>query len=286
MSDAAETPKTTRRVPDLAKTLAAKVAAGRKLLVPFVTVGFPTLDSTAAIVRALADAGADAIELGIPFSDPLADGPVIQKASQRALENGVTLARALELAKELSATLPVPLLAMGYANPIERFGAARFATAAGESGLGGVIVPDLPLDEAQALAKALRAAKVHWIPLAAPTTTDARLAKLGRAATAFLYCVSTSGTTGGVGLPPGLEAFLARARAATKRPLLVGFGISDAASAARAASASDGVIVGSALLRAIEDATGSGKTGDPAAAAREFLRPLREALDQLAVASA
>lgn len=265
-----------RAAPDLAEALAAKAAAGRKLLVPFVTVGFPTLEATPAIVRALVNAGADAVELGIPFSDPLADGPVIQKASQRALENGVTLGKALALAKELAAWLPVPLVAMGYANPIERMGTAAFARAAGESGLGGVIVPDLPLDEALELDAALRQHGVHWIPLAAPTTRAARLAKLGRAATAFLYCVSTAGTTGGAGLPADLEAFLGRARQATKRPLLVGFGIADADSAARAARASDGVIVGSALLRAI------GEAPDPAAAAREFLSPLREALDRAA----
>jgi tryptophan synthase alpha chain len=265
-------------VNSLDRTFSRKISEGRKLLVPFVTVGFPTLEATPRIVKALAGAGADAVELGIPFSDPLADGPIIQRCSQRALENGVTLEKSLAIAKRLASEVEVPLIAMGYTNPIERFGMDRFAAAAGESGLSGVIVPDLPLDEAPALARALRAAKVHWIPLAAPTTTDARLARLGRAATAFLYCVSVAGTTGAGSLPPGLESFLARARRATRRPLLVGFGVSTPEGAARAARSSDGVIVGSALLDAIASAP------DPVAAARTFLARLREALDGLAAA--
>ena len=254
----------------LDETFSTKVTAKRKLLVPFVTAGFPHRDSTPAIVRALAEAGADAIEIGIPFSDPLADGPVIQRASQRALQNGVTLAWALDMARTIE--VDVPLVVMGYVNPIERFGAARFAEACARSNVAGAIVPDLPLDEADELRAALAAAKVHFVPLAAPTTTEERLARLGEAATAFLYCVSVAGTTGGKELPLDLEKFLARARRATSRPRLVGFGISDAASATRAAAASEGVIVGSALLEAI------GEAADPAEAARRFLEPLREAL--------
>ncbi len=247
-----------------------KVKAGKKLLVPFVTVGYPTLDATPAIVRALEKAGADAIELGIPFSDPLADGPVIQRASQRALENGVTLASALELAGKLERSCP--LFVMGYVNPIERFGVERFADACARARIAGAIVPDLPLDEAGELRAAFAARDLHWVPLAAPTTPDERLARLGEAATAFLYCVSVAGTTGGRELPKDLEKFLARTRRATKRPRLVGFGISDAATAKRAAKVADGVIVGSALLDRIAAAK------DPADAARRFLEPLREAL--------
>lgn len=251
-------------------TFAAKAKAKRKLLVPFVTAGFPTRDATPGLVQALAEAGADAVEIGIPFSDPLADGPVIQRSSKRALENGVTLAWALEMARTIETD--VPLIVMGYVNPIERFGAARFAEACGRSHVTGVIVPDLPLGEAGELREALAAAKVHFIPLAAPTTTEERLARLGEAATAFLYCVSVAGTTGGRELPKDLEKFLARAKRATAKPRLVGFGISDAASAKRAAAASEGVIVGSALLEAIAEAK------DPAEAAKRFLAPLREAL--------
>jgi tryptophan synthase alpha chain len=247
-----------------------KVRARRKLLVPFVTAGFPTLDATPAIVEALAAAGADAVEIGIPFSDPLADGPVIQRSSQRALENGVTLQGALAMARTIPKT--IPLLVMGYVNPIERFGTQRFAEELARSGITGVIVPDLPLGEAGELREALARAKVHYVPLAAPTTREERLAALGEAATAFLYCVSVAGTTGGRELPKDLEKFLARARRATSKPRLVGFGISDAASARRAAAAAEGVIVGSALLEAI------GGAADPAAAARRFLEPLREAL--------
>jgi tryptophan synthase alpha chain len=257
----------------LDRSFDAKLAAKKKLLVPFVTAGFPGKGDTPAIVQALEAAGADAVELGIPFSDPLADGPVIQRASQRALENGVTLTWALDLAAELAKTISIPLLVMGYANPIERFGQEKFAARCGEAGITGVIVPDLPLDEARSLTKRLLAAKVHSIPLAAPTTTPERLARIGKATTAFLYCVSIAGTTGGKGgLPPELEAFLERTRAVTKKPRLVGFGIGDAATAARAARTSDGVIVGSALLEALAAAK------DPADAARQFLATLRAAL--------
>ncbi|MBI3722746.1 tryptophan synthase subunit alpha, partial [bacterium] len=150
-------------------------------------------------------------------------------------------------------------------------GQEKFAQACGEAGVAGAIVPDLPLDEAAPLRKALKAAKTHWIPLAAPTTTKERLARLGKATSAFLYCVSVAGTTGSK-LPDDLEAFMARTREATAKPRLVGFGISDAETAARAARAGDGVIVGSALLEAISSAA------DPAEAAKRFLSPLRAVL--------
>jgi len=249
-----------------------KTKKGAKLLVPYVTAGYPEKTSTPSIVRALAEAGADAVELGIPFSDPLADGPVIQRCSRKALENGVTLAWALELASTIAKEVQVPIVVMGYANPIERMGAEKFAKSCGEAGVTAAIVPDLPLDEAGPLRKALKEAKAHYVPLAAPTTTDERLARLGKAATAFLYCVSVAGTTGSK-LPDDLEAFMERTRQATKKPRLVGFGVSDPATATRAARAGDGVIVGSALLDAIS------KGGDPAVAAKTFLRPIREALD-------
>ncbi len=254
----------------LDESFAEKVRSGRKLLVPFVTAGFPTREATPAIVRALAAAGADAVEIGIPFSDPLADGPVIQRSSKQALANGVTLAWALDMAGSIGSS--VPLVVMGYVNPLERFGVERFAEACARSGIAGVIVPDLPLDEADELRAALVENRIHYVPLAAPTTTAKRLARLGSAATAFLYCVSVAGTTGARELPKDLEQFLARARKATERPRLVGFGISDAASAKRAAAASEGVIVGSALIEAI------GGAADPADAARRFLEPLRAAL--------
>jgi tryptophan synthase alpha chain len=257
-----------------AKALDAKVKAGKKLLVPFVTTGFPSRDATPAIVKALGDAGADVVELGVPFSDPLADGATIQRASARALQNGVRLATVLETAKAVTSAGAPPIVIMGYVNPLASYGVARFANEAGAAGVAGVIVPDLPLDEADELRDALAAANVDYVPLAAPTTTDERLKKLGRAATAFLYCVSVAGTTGArAGLPDGLAAFLERARAATKRPRLVGFGIRDPETARAAASVSDGVVVGSALLEALERAP------DPAVAARDFLAPIRRALD-------
>lgn len=255
-----------------AKALETKVKAGKKLLVPFVTTGFPSRDATPAIVKALGEAGADVVELGVPFSDPLADGATIQRASARALQNGVRLSTVLETAKAVAGGPPIVI--MGYVNPLASYGVARFAKEAGEAGVAGVIVPDLPLDEAQELRDALAAANVDYVPLAAPTTTDERLKKLGRAATAFLYCVSVAGTTGArAGLPDALPAFLERARAATKRPRLVGFGIRDPQTARAAAAVSDGVVIGSALLDALE------KSGDPATAARDFLAPIRRALD-------
>lgn len=256
-------------------------AAGRKALVPFITAGDPSLAATVPVMHALVQAGADVIELGVPFSDPMADGPVIQRSSERAIERGAGLHYLFETVagfRRDDATTPVVL--MGYLNPVEMRGAEAFAKAAAEAGVDGVLLVDLPPEEAGPTREAFNAAGLQLISLAAPTTTPDRLARLATESQGYLYYVSFAGVTGGGQLDTA--AVLVKAgnlRAMANVPVLVGFGIRDAASAAALAPAADGVVVGSALVDALSGAT------DPQDAARRaaaFLAPLRAALDQVA----
>jgi tryptophan synthase alpha chain len=242
---------------------------------PYLTMGFPQLDDALSLVPAIAGAGADLIELGVPFSDPLADGATIQAASQHALENGMTLSLCLDQAAALRAGgVDVPFVLMGYYNPIVQMGIERFAARAAEAGVDGVIVPDLPPEESDDLRAALRARDIDLIFLLAPTTDDARVRQVATLGSGFLYLVSLVGVTGARDrLPPELEAFVARVRAATDLPLAVGFGIGTPDQAARVARIADGAIVGSALIRAI------GAAGDPAQAAHAFVAALRAGID-------
>lgn len=242
----------------------------RAALMPYLMGGFPDLDASLAAGEACAEAGADLVELGIPFSDPLADGPAIHAAATRALERGVRTDDVLELCRALSQRLPVVL--MVYANVVLRGGAERFAARAAEAGAAGLIVPDLPHDEAAEVRAASDAAGLALVPLVAPATAPARVAEIGAAARGFVYAVSLAGTTGERDeLPPGLGELVARVRGATELPVAVGFGISTGEQAARVAEIADGVIVGSRIVRAVRE-------GGPAAAG-EVVAELAAALE-------
>jgi tryptophan synthase alpha chain len=236
-------------------------ARGERAFVPFVTAGDPDLATSEAIVLALAQAGADVIEIGVPFSDPIADGPTIQRATERALAKGTTLRRVLELARRVRAKTDVPLALMGSANPYYTMGPAGFAKAAAEAGVDGVLVPDLPPEEGVELYGALADAGVDGVLLAAPTTTEARLRLLAEKSRGFLYFVSLTGITGArASLADDLEANVRRAQAAGSLPVVVGFGISTPEHARTVGAYADGIAVGSALVNLIERA----KTPDEA----------------------
>ncbi len=248
---------------------------GRTALMPYLTIGYPARDSALELVPAIAEAGADLVELGVPFSDPLADGATIQGSSQRALENGMTLALCLDQAAALRARgVTIPFVLMGYYNPILQMSIERLARRAAAAGIDGAIVPDLPPEESTELQAALQRHGIDLIFLLAPTTDDARVRAVAARASGYLYLVSLVGVTGARDrLPAELESFVARVRALSDLPLAVGFGIATPAHAARVARIADGVIVGSALIRAI------GSADDPVAAARAFVASLRAGID-------
>ena len=252
-------------------SIAAAFAAGgkRAALMPYLMGGYPDLDTSRAAAEAAAEAGADLIELGVPFSDPLADGPVIHAAATAALEAGATLHGVLSVCEAVSSRLPV--LLMVYANPILANGVERFADRAAAAGAAGLIVPDLPHDEASDLRAACDERSLALVPLAAPTTTDERLAAIGRDARGFVYTVSVAGTTGErKELPSELRDTVERVRAATDLPVAVGFGISTGEQARQVAEIADGVIVGTRIVRAM------GEGG--AAGVRDVVTELAEAL--------
>jgi tryptophan synthase alpha chain len=259
----------------IGETFARLGRQGRTALMPYLTMGYPAPESALRLVPAIARAGADLIELGVPFSDPLADGATIQAASQRALAGGMSLALCLEQAAALRAAgESVPFVLMGYYNPILQMGLGRFARRAAEAGIDGAIVPDLPPEESDALRAALHESGIDLIFLLAPTTDAARVRGVAALASGFLYLVSLVGVTGARDrLPAELEGFVARVRAATDLPLAVGFGIGAPEQAARVARIADGAIVGSALIRAV------GESERPVQAAQRFVAALRAALD-------
>ncbi|MFH1598937.1 MAG: tryptophan synthase subunit alpha [Pseudomonadota bacterium] len=256
----------------------ALAQANRKALVPFITAGDPSLEATVPVMHALVRAGADVIELGVPFSDPMADGPSIQRSSERAIERGAGLRYVLRcVASFRESDADTPVVLMGYLNPIEILGADAFARDAAAAGVDGVLLVDLPPEEAGPNRAAFNAAGLDLISLVAPTTTEERLARLASESQGYLYYVSFAGVTGGSQLD--VTDVLKRAgdlRARAKVPVLVGFGIRDAASAAALAPAADGVVVGSALVDALAGADGP---ENAAARAEAFLAPLRRALD-------
>jgi tryptophan synthase alpha chain len=253
---------------------AAARAAGRAALMPYFTLGYPTPADSVAVIESLARSGADLIELGVPFSDPLADGPTIQQSTQVALEQGMTVSRCLELVREIRARgVGQPLLMMGYINPILAYGIDRYIAGVCEAGADGLIVPDLPLEEAEAVETACRVHGLALVYLASPASTPERLVALAQHTTGFLYLVSLTGVTGARStLAEGLPEFVARARAATQTPLAVGFGISSPQQAAAVAQLADGVIIGSALIQA------AGRSEDPARAAGEFLQGIQSVI--------
>jgi tryptophan synthase alpha chain len=228
-------------------------AQGRPALVVYVMVGDPSLEATLALVPRLAEAGADVIELGVPFSDPMADGPVLQLAAQRALAGGTTVARVIELAGRIRCS--APLVFMGYLNPLLSYGEQRLAEDARQAGVTGVIIPDLPSDEAESFAARLREQGLALVPLIAPTTSGERMRAIAKLADGFVYYVSVTGVTGArTELPPDLPLKIKAAREAVDPlPLAVGFGISTPEQARAVGKLADGVVVGSALVRTLHE---------------------------------
>ena len=250
---------------------------GRTGLIPFVTAGDPLPEATVALMHALVAAGADLIELGVPFSDPMADGPVIQHASERALGKGVGLTQIFGWVREFrtrDATTPVVL--MGYMNPVEIHGAARFAQEAIEAGVDGILLVDCPIEEVEAVAP-LRDAGLQQIFLAAPTTTDVRLARICAAAQGFLYCVSFAGITGADRLSmDNVRERVMKIKQHASMPVAVGFGVRDAATAVAIGEFADAVVIGSALVDCL---AGADNANEVCNHAQTFLAPIRAALD-------
>ncbi len=227
---------------------------GHKALIAYVTCGFPTVEATLEVVPCLTACGCDLIELGIPFSDPLADGATIQRASEQALRQGVNPELCLRLAEELRRRVQTPLLFMSYYNPLLQFGLRDFCSRCVEAGVAGLIVPDLPPDEGKELEFLTREYSLDLVYLLAPTSTEERIELVTRRSQGFIYLVSLTGVTGPREvLPPELEEFVLRVRSKTTKPLCVGFGISTPQQARRVAQIADGVIVGSRFIQLIEE---------------------------------
>jgi tryptophan synthase alpha chain len=256
----------------IAETFAQLKAAGRTALMPYVMVGYPERDSALELAPALEEAGADMFELGVPFSDPLADGVTVQRAAEQALANNVRLSFCLETAATLRERgLRAPLVLMGYFNPFLRYGLGRLAADAVAAGIDGLIIPDLPPEEAGECHAALRAAGLDLIFLVAPTTPDERIAEIVQLASGFIYCVALTGITGARReLWEGLPDFLDRVRRFTDLPLAVGFGISSAAHVRQVGAHADGAIVASALINKIEQLPPEQRVAGAAAFVREL----------------
>jgi tryptophan synthase alpha chain len=264
-------------------TLDALLSRGRKALIPYVTVGDPYADATPEIMHGLVAGGADIIELGVPFSDPMADGPVIQKASERALARGIGMPQVLDAVRSFrQQDAKTPVVLMGYANPLERYdqrhGQGAFVAAAAAAGVDGVLVVDYPPEECEAFAASLRAHGLDPIFLLAPTSTDARIRDVGRLASGYVYYVSLKGVTGAGHLDvAGVAAMVPRIRVQVKVPVGVGFGIRDAASACAVADVADAVVIGTRLVQVLE-----GQPRDNVArAGQEFIAGIRAALDTM-----
>ena len=240
------------RIKDTFDRLAVSGTMG---IIPYLTVGFPTVEDTAYLVRALAEGGADVIELGVPFSDPIADGPTIQESSFHALKQGVNLGICLQVCETLRKSgLETPLVLMGYYNPILNYGIDEFSKAASNAGVDGIIVPDLPYEESGPLHDSCVQYGLNFIPLLAPTSTNARIAQSCEIAGGFVYCVSITGVTGARDeLPEGLDAFIARVKAHTALPVAVGFGISKRYQVESLSQGAQAAVVGSALINLIRE---------------------------------
>jgi tryptophan synthase alpha chain len=256
---------------------AALAKAKRKALIPYIAAGDPHPSLTVPLMRGLVEAGADIIELGVPFSDPMADGPVIQRASERALKHGVGLADVLRMVGDFrKQDQQTPLVLMGYANPIEAMGVEKFVATAKAAGVDGVIVVDYPPEECEQFAAQAKKADIDPIFLLAPTSTDKRIEQVGRVGSGYLYYVSLRGITGASNIDLGdVAARIPKIRAATRLPIGVGFGIRDAESARRVAQTADAVVIGSRIIQEIEAGSADGAVGR----VKAFLKPIREALD-------
>jgi len=243
-----------------------------KALIPFVMAGDPDLAASADIVVSLAEAGADIVELGIPFSEPIADGPVIQRSGERALHSGAFMPAVLDLVRQIRLRTQVPLLLFSYLNPVLRYGLERFAADAVASGADGALITDLSVEEAAPYVAEMQKKGLDTVFLAAPTSTEARLKRVAELSSGFVYAISRAGTTGAEErLSEAAAPLLRRLRAVTPLPIAIGFGISRPEHLAELAPLADGVVVGSALVRCIE-----AHPEDPARHAAEFLRWLRE----------
>ncbi len=268
----------------IAATFARLQADGRRALIPYVTAGFPFPDVTPALMHGMVRAGADVIELGVPFSDPMADGPVIQLAGERALAHGIGTAQVLAMVRDFRRDdAATPVVLMGYANPVERYdgihGAGAFIRDASDAGVDGVLVVDYPPEECEQFAADLRARGMDLIFLLAPTSTDARMAQVARLASGYVYYVSLKGVTGAGNLDTGaVGAMLPRIRAHVRTPVGVGFGIRDARTATAVGAVADAVVIGTRLIQLIEHQPDAESVIQ---AAHDFLHGIRAALDTL-----
>ena len=245
---------------------------GYKALITYLTVGYPNVETTLEMVPLIASSGCDLVELGIPFSDPLADGTTIQRASYHALKQGITPEICLDVAHKLRAKVDIPLAFMTYFNPVHKYGLDAFCRDCARAGISGLIVPDLPPEEATELEETSQSHGLDLIYLLAPTSTDERIDMVAARARGFIYLVSLTGVTGARdSLPQELEDFVLRVRRRARQPLCVGFGISTPDEARRVAKVADGVIVGSRLIQLLEE-------NDPAPKVRSFVKSLRDAL--------
>ncbi|HEY8159649.1 MAG TPA: tryptophan synthase subunit alpha [Methylobacter sp.] len=263
----------------LAATFEQLAKAGRKALIPFVTAGDPRPDFTLPLMHAMVEAGADVIELGVPFSDPMADGPVIQRASERALDHKMSLRRTLAIAAEFRKTnQQTPVVLMGYVNPIEAMGYEEFANAAQRAEIDGVLTVDLPPEEADECVALLKARDIDPIFLLAPNSSDERIKKMDAAGSGYIYYVSLKGVTGAGHLDVGdVETKLNQIRTNTHLPVAIGFGVKDAQTAKTVANLGNGVVIGSALISKIE-----ANLDEPERAKKEIvelLGAMRQAMD-------
>lgn len=267
-------------------TFAALKASKRRALIPFVTAGYPFADVTPELMHAMVAGGADVIELGVPFSDPSADGPVIQKAGDKALAFGIGLVQVLAMVREFRKSNAItPVVLMGYANPVERYDqkhttagvTSAFVADAAAAGVDGVLIVDYPPEECEVFAADLRAHGLDLIFLLAPTSTDARMAQVAKVASGYVYYVSLKGVTGSGALDTGaVEAMLPKIRAHINTPVGVGFGIRDAATARTISKVADAVVIGSKIIQLIENEARDQVAGT----AQRFLREIRDAIDQ------
>jgi len=255
----------------------ALAKAKRKALIPYITAGDPHPSLTVPLMRGLVEAGSDILELGVPFSDPMADGPVIQRAGERALKHGVGLSNVLSMVQEFrKGDDKTPIVLMGYANPIEAMGVEKFVAAAKAASVDGVIVVDYPPEECEQFAAQAKKAGIDPIFLLAPTSTEKRINDVARLGSGYLYYVSLRGITGASNIDLGdVAARIPKIRAATRLPIGVGFGIRDAESARRVAQTADAVVIGSRIIQEIE----AGAADQAVSRVKAFLKPIREALD-------
>ena len=252
------------------KTFKRLKKEGRKAFIPYIMAGDPSLDKTKETVLLLEECGADIVELGVPFSDPLADGPTIQRASERALKNGVTLRKAISHVKDIRQTTQIPIVLMTYFNPVFKYGVENFIKNAKIAGVDGVIIPDLPPDEAKDFIKLSREAALDTIFLLAPTSTEDRIKKVIKVSKGFIYYVSITGITGTTLLLDGsMEVLISKIKRYTDKPVAVGFGVSTPEEASAVARVSDGVIVGSAIVKKLYESPDE---------LRRYILSLREAI--------